>query len=209
MRVPRVKKRDSREFIRRKTLLPSVQENAEVEGKEVKKVKEKIWEGGFHERRDTGIESDQESEASSPSPLRSTHASSRLDGIPSETLVHSDLTLTFEAFRLADSPLTPLARPDHDEKENELSSPGSDTENGEDDDVTTDDDSLNGDSDKENTAVPRSSGTETEEEDAGPVQDGSVIMGLGSIGDHCGDGVTDEEGQSFRPRCLCRLRFAR
>jgi len=196
-RVPRVKKRDSREFIRRKTLLLSAKENSERNEPGSSKG-EKTWAGGFYEWRDED-ESGVDWEASfSSTPMTFRQTSSHADGTPSRRAVvpaQSDLTLDFSAFRLSDTPLTSVSSSEVNEKEGAASLSG--PRASEEDEVYVGDngDSEAGDSDKENSAMPISPETDSsDDEDVGPMKGLVVTFGLDAMeaGGFLGDATEHE-----------------
>ena len=188
--ITRVKKRDSRDYMRRKTLLSSTTHGSSRDKNGSPKGKPKIWDVGFHERRDEE-ESEAESESSvsssriqlQPNPQRSERTLSK----PNATVLHSDLTLDFSAFRLTDTPPTsvssieaidkdrayPNVKPRADEQEED---------SGRMEDDSAAEDSEAGDSDKENTVLRIDPGIESDDkEDVGSMKESGVILGFGAM----------------------------
>ena len=96
MSRPRIKKRDSREFLRRKTLLLTARTNTPVK-------QDKVWEGGFYEKgplRETDMEQDSDEEFQTPN-LHRIHMEQSPMCVPAE---HCDITIDFSKFHLSDSP---------------------------------------------------------------------------------------------------------
>ncbi len=179
--IVRLKKRDSRDFIRRKTILSSAEKNTRAEEKFNPKGKEKVWEGGCNERfRERGTESD--SDWSSCSSFRVLRQISSPEGTPSKSTsarpAESDLTLDFSAFRLNYTPPTSVSSYQEETKEelDRTREPYSEDDEG----VTSEGESSDeGDSDKENTALAVSPGTETDDGDeTGPMRDSGVSLGF-------------------------------
>lgn len=166
--TPRIRKRDSREFLRRKTLGLSLGPNTSlaksIDGME----RNKKWSGGFYEQgaRSRQVEVDSDEEWSTPIFRRSHHAMSPAGTPFGREAEHCDLTLDFDKFRLTDlpSPASASCTP-YSQTKNNLKSPlinfgGSfqpdeDLNFAQDEDAGVDDDSdsLEGDSDKENSGV--------------------------------------------------------
>ena len=122
--IKRIRKRDSREFLRRKTFLSSDKNDLETEEKVLFKGKGRAWEGGFHERiYRRGSESDSStSDSSSPEcvpqlPVYSddTPTLSKWATNPG----HSDLTLDFSAFCLTETPPTSVSSVDMEPNDRE------------------------------------------------------------------------------------------
>jgi hypothetical protein len=154
----RLRKRDSREFLRRKTLLlPSV---GNLELAKVGKEPEKLWHGGFYERRDGEGGSDERSEDdASFSRSQEVDVSTPSKGARHLDQSHSELTLDFAAFRLTEASPLPPPRPDP------RSSPEFDDSTEVDSDEEASDSSSDvGQSDKENVEVHFSPEPEEESE---------------------------------------------
>lgn len=181
----RVKKRDSREFMRRQTILLSPrsgrESSAEVDEEEEGEVREKevkkVWPGGFHERRpstgadDSDCSSPSSSSASSPVPARYLDTPSRRHDDA------SDLTFDFSRFRMTDSPLsnthrTPgttrrislLAGPGAGTLSDQKSTAGSESSEAEEEEGEEWTEDEDEDSDKENAPAPIEYGEVEEEE---------------------------------------------
>jgi hypothetical protein len=144
----RLRKRDSREFLRRKTLLlPSV---GNLELAKAGKEPEKLWHGGFYERRE-GEGSDERSDNASSLDIAVSTPSKRPSHLDQS---HSELTLDFAAFRLTEaSPPPPRSSPQFDDS-TEVDS----------DEEHSDGGSEIGTSDKENVEVHFSPEPEEESE---------------------------------------------
>lgn len=169
----RLRKRDSREFLRRKTLLLPAVGNLELAkaGKEP----EKLWHGGFYERRDGGEGSDDRSEDDASFSTSQDVAVSTPSKRPSHLdHSHSELTLDFAAFRL-----TEASPPPH---------PHSSPEFSDSTEVDSDDDSSSdvGTSDKENVEVHFSPEPE-EEREHDQTLDPAITVGF--------DRKEDEDGE--------------
>jgi hypothetical protein len=141
----RVRKRDSREFLRRRTILLPRHENSSSPVRAVKedKGKEKAtisrWVGKAFETR-FDLDPDDSDLSSPPSPYNNNDASP----LKSPRDAQSDLTFDFSTFRLRDSP-SPLVRrtlPRTVELNSDLE-----------EEETEDDSSLAGDSDKESSGI--------------------------------------------------------
>lgn len=180
--IPRRKKRDSREFVRRKTLLLSSTQGLKEDPKVSPNGKDKAWEGGFFKRRDDAESDIDSSPESASSPARSCQINPRLDVTPSKpsaNLSASNLTLGFSAFRLTDTSPTSMSITEGTVKKIVLCEL-KDDEDGEATDGEADQSSAE-DSDKENTAQPLSPGIESEDNDVEPEKDLGVVLGFRAI----------------------------
>lgn len=228
----RLKKRDSREFMRRKTILSTpprrrgISQDEEVDEDPVREVEEaessltsgKKWPGGFHERREEDNISDYgsspSSSSTSPTPVAypETSAGTRI------TEDHCDLTLDFSRFRVSDSPLsdTPNARPMFTRRPSLLSRPSiqADLDQKSDADQSFSEEEQREeewsgtegeDSDKENAPAPMDPGVGEEEEEEKveyPLFEGPLTGGRHLEGDN-----GDHDGELFTTASRCRMAY--
>ena len=192
-----LKAKDSREFHRRKTILPSDIEQVHPNPIQSPRVSpeqpKKIWQGGFYERRDDDQESDSEGECSTIV-FRST-----VFPLSSDTPLHRlsvqacDLTLDFAMFRMSDSPFlakSPSLRQRSPTVEAVESIPRIVKEE---EDDREDSSEFDGDSDKENIALEfeeDETDIEFDDEDSSVEQQQLSIMSL------IMPASTEEPGQS-------------
>jgi hypothetical protein len=116
----KLRKRDSREFMRRKTMLvtpprrnhiaredPQPETVSEIEEERTGREGSQLWPGGFYERRDTARHSDCGSSPSSSitSPAPTLYPETQ-GARTTESEDHCNLTLDFSRFRVSDSPLS-------------------------------------------------------------------------------------------------------
>ncbi|KAK4689217.1 hypothetical protein P7C73_g872, partial [Tremellales sp. Uapishka_1] len=186
--ITRLRKRDSREFLRRKTLLlPAREEQAEAEVE----TKGKRWEGSlFDERKSQGSASD-DSSSPCPSPLnRLRMHSTPIQEHPFQSSAelaedHCDLTFNMAGFHLSDSPSLPRPSISHrnlfsaeDNDPSAEKSPSA-THSSEAEESESDGASEGDESDKENAVlVLDTSMTSFEQEEQPVMAEGAVTMGL-------------------------------
>ena len=125
--IQKLRKRDSREFLRRKTLSSSAKDEPETNENVRSKGKERTWEGGFYEKMDRRGSESYSSTSDPPSPEVSGQLPVYSDDIttPSQWARisgHSDLTLDFSAFYLTETPPTSVSSVDteHSDRESTL-----------------------------------------------------------------------------------------
>lgn len=193
---PPVRKRDSREFIRRKTILLSVQRNDESELKTASPPK-KTWEGGFFEKTLRGLEDDQQSEDSTPScsPNLRLHG---LNTTPSRSgdISSSDLTLDFSVFRISEpSPSTKMKVIDNPPPVIILNS---DTEDSVSESASEEDDSDKENREVSNTQLQDFSGWEGD----GILREPAVVLGLVNMD---GAARNEEDGETTDEGAQCMI----
>lgn len=211
----RLKKRDSREFMRRKTILvtPPRRSQPQADGEEGEgsaseddeKTEKgmKKWPGGFHERRMSDGSDSSSSSSRSVSPTPGLYPETPGVGVNED---HCDLTLDFSRFRVSDSPLSntrpaPIRRPsllsgpnlqqEDDKSDAEASGSESEEEDGEEWSETEGEDS-----DKENAPAPyeHTGEEEDEEKEEYPLFQGPLT----------GSRVDQEDGELADPLPRCQ-----
>ena len=165
--IVRLRKRDSREFLRRKTLLISVRDNVDEESEPLDSPKDKasLRERSVPEGAQAVAFSVPQASPSSPqSPSRLPGPNSAAPGGELDALCASEEDESESPSESGD---------DHDAASFDESSIGSDDEGGDHD--------SEGDSDKENVVVTGNGAADDDDLELGPEQDPTVTLGMGAL----------------------------
>ena len=190
--------RDSREFHRRKTILFSADDcNSQIHSPRTSPEKaKKIWQGGFYERREQGRENDSDSDGEcSTGTARVGFLAAKVDTPSQHTQQPCDLTLDCANFHLSGSPFK-VKSPSIPSRLSLRSEPPSWPEDEEEGAGEDDPSDVDGDSDKENLAVPfEEDQTDSEvEEESGPSQPVSIMSLLLPPVEPMSEQSEDEQG---------------